>query len=93
MRRKIRILTSATSGTEILFWQQRNWVTKYRMTLIMLSWLVVMCTAEHPPDFRTFKNRKTKKNYYILQKNFFVRKLNRYYKCQNVNEIKIIPIK
>lgn len=28
------------SVTEILFWQQRNWVAKYRMTLIILSWLL-----------------------------------------------------
>jgi len=63
------------SGTEILFWQQRNWVAKYRMTLIMLSWLVIMCTAEHPPDFRTFKNRKTKKNFHIFQTKVFCKKI------------------
>lgn len=75
IRCKIRILTSATSGTEILFWQHLNWVAKYRMTLIMLSWLLIICTAEHPPDYRTFKNRKPKKNYQILQTKFFCEKI------------------
>jgi len=55
------MLTSATSGTEILFWQRFNWVAKYRMTLIILCWLTKIYMAKHPPDQRTFKNRKTKK--------------------------------
>jgi hypothetical protein len=60
------------SVTEILFWQQRNWVAKYRMTLIILSWLVKICTAEHPPDYRTFKNRKTKKKLLHPSDNIFL---------------------
>lgn len=63
------------SVTEILFWQQRNWVAKYRMTLIILSWLLKSVRLNIRQTAEFLKIEKLKKNYYIFQTKFFCEKI------------------
>lgn len=65
------------SVTEILFWQQRNWVAKYRMTLIILSWLLKSVRLSIRQTTELLKIEKLKKTITSFRQNYSVRKLYR----------------
>lgn len=65
------------SVTEILFWQQRNWVAKYRMTLIILSWLLKSVRLSIRQTTELLKIEKLKKTITSFRQNFSMRKFYR----------------